>query len=145
MPDEPAEPKHWTLAVMDRLERWGQWFWRVFGPLILIYVGALATRNTIKNNDIEDKVGQVQTTQQETKQETSDHAKEIKSTLNSRDAKLDKDAAEKKKDEEKQRAATESILYGNWKYLSENAVTPDDVKAADDAKKRYEAYANGKK
>lgn len=99
---------------------------------------------TVQSNQTHEKVENVQQTQQEVKQETADAAKEIKSTLDARGEKLDKEAAEKKKEEEKQRAATASMLYGNWKFLVDNAVTAEDIKEAANAKRRYDEFTSKK-
>lgn len=126
MPD--TSPESTAERIMDKIMRWA-------GPIILAYLATLATRNTVKNDTIEDKVGKVQ----EVQQQTAETATEVKQDLKTRADSLDKETA-------KQREMTAANLYGTFKYLEGVAVSPEEVKRAADAKKLWEEFTkNGKK
>jgi len=96
---------------------------------------------TVQANANHEKIEKVQETQQEVKV-TQDAAaqttKEVKVALDTRAAKIDKDAEEQKK-------ATAANLYGTWKYLEGVATSPEEIKRAADAKRLYDEFTNGKK
>lgn len=120
-------------APDSAIERWVDKIMRWLTPLILAYIATLATNNHNTGENIEKKVESVQTTQQEAVVKTE----AVKTALDTRAAKVDKETDD-------QRRATAAILYGNWKYLDGIATTPDEIKEAANAKRRYDEFSNKK-
>lgn len=123
MPDNESAAER----IMDKIMRW-------LGPLILAYLATLGTVNHGKIEAVEQK--QQQTA--EAAGSAADSVHEVKTAIDKRDAQAEKEAAD-------QRKATAAMLYGNWKYLDSQAVTPEEIKEAANAKRRYEEFTNPKK
>lgn len=121
MPDEPKQD--------SAIERWADKILRWLTPLILAYIATLATGNHQRGEAIEKKVETVQTGQEAAVVKTE----EVKHDLDKRAAVFDAKAADDAK-------ATTINLYGTWKWLDENAITPADKVKAAEAKAAYESF-----
>lgn len=122
MPDEP-QPQHWLERIFDKLLKFA-------GPILLAYIATMATRNAVQVGDANDKLGAVEVKQVE----AAETSAAVKTTL---DTKATVDAEKEKKTNETQAR----LLYGQYKWLEDNAVTPKDREEAAAAKKLYEEYA----
>jgi hypothetical protein len=88
---------------------------------------------SVQANANHEKIEKVQETQQEvkvTQQEAADTSKQVKTALDDKNVKDD--------------ATRARLLYGQWKWLDDNAVSAQDKEEAAKAKKLYEEFAKKK-
>lgn len=114
---------------ISTFEKWVDKIMRFVGPLALAYIATLATNNHNRGEEIEKKVETVAVAAQT----AADKTTEVKEASEKRDEKV----AQKLADDTE---VSRILLYGNWKYLDENAITTKDKEKASDAKMLYDAF-----
>ena len=138
MPDEKEK--------VDLAPSWRQIIRDVIALLTVIfstYGAYLATHTNTKVEKVEVRTGKIEETQQkvqDTQEVAAQSTKEVKTALDERAKKVDKDT-------EEQRKATEIQLLGNWKYLeniAEQTGTILDRANADKAKQTYDEFKKKK-
>jgi len=97
--------------------------------LATVYISYLGTQNHTKIESVQAVQQEAVEAATEVKQKTAEVKKDLDTT---------RAALKSKSEDDMERDRI--LLYGNWKYLSENAVTTKDKEKAADAKDLFDAF-----